>query len=236
MRSGRIDMKCRQLLMILMLAAITVVCRTMVLAEESTIHRESIEWTQLWIPEATKTDLPRVLLIGDSICNAYYDVVAEQLKGKAHVAKFATSSAVGDPALTEQIKMLLSNYKFAVVHFNVGLHGFGYSEAEYRQESKKLVELMRKLAPQAKFIWATSTPLRNSAKLDEFQDGNERVKERNRIVRELAAAAKIPIDDLYPLVENHPEYWSNDGVHFKAEGKDVQAKQVARTVLEELPK
>jgi hypothetical protein len=201
-------------------------------AADPTVHREGIEWTQIWIPDATKTDLPRVLLIGDSICNAYYDEVAQQLGGKAYVTKFATASAVGDPALAAQIKMLLDNYKFAVVHFNVGLHGFGYSEEEYRQEFLKLVELMRKVAPQAKFIWATSTPLRNSGKLEEFQDGNERVKERNKIVRELAAKAKIPVDDLYPLVEKHPEYWSSDGVHFKSEGKTVQAKQVAKIILD----
>jgi lysophospholipase L1-like esterase len=130
--------------------------------------------------------------------------------------------------------MLLSNYKFSVVHFNVGLHGFGYSEREYRQEFPKLVELIRKNAPEAKLIWATSTPLRNGANLQQFQSGNERVKARNKIVADLAAKARILLDDLYSLVENHPEYWSNDGVHFKPEGRAVQAKQVVKTVLDVL--
>ena len=34
-------------------------------------------------PISTRSDLPRVLLIGDSICNSYYDEVAKVLKGKA---------------------------------------------------------------------------------------------------------------------------------------------------------
>ncbi len=205
-------------------------------AAEPTIPREHIEWVQTWIADANKTDLPRVLLVGDSICNAYYGDVAQHLKGKAYVAKLATSAAVGDPVLAEQIKMVLSSYKFAVVHFNVGIHGFGYSEEEYRRDFPRLVELIRQTAPEAKLIWATSTPIRNPKDLQRLQGGNERIKARNRIVVDLAGRAGIPVDDLYALVENHPEYWSSDGIHFQPEGRAVQAKQVARMVLEALPK
>lgn len=46
------------------------------------IH-ESIEWTNIWIPSADKNDLPRVLLIGNSITQGYYPVVEGGLKGRA---------------------------------------------------------------------------------------------------------------------------------------------------------
>lgn len=36
-------------------------------AKEPHLAREAIEWCDIWIPEANGTDLPRVLLIGDSI-------------------------------------------------------------------------------------------------------------------------------------------------------------------------
>ena len=47
------------------------------------IAREYIEWSDIWIPGANKTDLPHVLLIGNSITRGYYGKVEEALKEKA---------------------------------------------------------------------------------------------------------------------------------------------------------
>jgi lysophospholipase L1-like esterase len=205
-------------------------------AEEPAVRRENIEWTNIWIPDATKTDLPRVLLIGDSICNAYHPMVENELRGKAYVAKVATSSAVQDPVLADQIRLLLKNYPFAIVHFNNGLHGFDYTEGEYQRDFPKLLEVIKQNAPNAKLIWANSTPMRKSENLQQFHETNERVKARNKIVAGLAAQHNIPVNDLYSVVESHPEYWSNDGVHFKPEGQAVEAKQVADAIRKELNK
>jgi lysophospholipase L1-like esterase len=198
------------------------------------IKRENIEWTNLWIPDLAHNDLPRVLLVGDSICNAYYQAVADALKGKAYVAKLATSSSLGDPALLDQVKFLLANYQFAVIHFNNGLHGFEYTEEQYQADIPKLLELVRRNAPNAKLIWATSTPMRNPANLNEINPENARVTARNKIVAAVAAQAGIPVNDLYGLVEKHPEYWSNDGVHFNPEGQAVEARQVTDCILKAL--
>src|SRR5690349_15909760 len=53
--------------------------------------REAIEWCDIWISHANETNLPRVLLIGDSIARDYYPEVEKQLAGKAFVARLATS-------------------------------------------------------------------------------------------------------------------------------------------------
>ena len=206
-------------------------------AAEPAVRRENIEWSNIWVPEATRTDLPRVLLIGDSICNGYHNAVEKELQGKALVSMLATSSALGDPILAEQVELLLKNYRFAVVHFNIGLHGWDYTEEEYQKEFPALLKVIRKNAAGAKLVWATSTPMREPApNLGHFHPNNERVKIRNQIVVDLAAKEGIPLDNLYPLVENHQEYWSNDGVHFNAQGQAVEAKQVARSILAALGK
>ena len=205
-------------------------------AAEPAIKHENIEWAQIWIPDNARTDVPRVLLIGDSICNAYYDGVAQTLKDKAVVAKMATSYSLADPVLLSQVQSLLTTYKFAVVHFNNGLHGFDYTEAEYAKQFPELLKVIKQSAPGAKLIWATSTAMRNGANLKEFLPINERVKARNKIVADLAAKEGILVNDLYSLVQDHPEYWGNDGVHFKPEGVAVEAKQVAEKVREVLSK
>jgi len=207
---------------------------TPVCAEDPHIARERIEWCNIWIPDAAGTTLPRVLLIGDSITQGYYRQVAGKLDGKASVARLTTSKSVGDPALLQEVALVLGQCRFDVVHFNNGLHGFGYSEEEYRQHFPKLLATIRKHAPKAKLIWATITPVRQSGKLDVIAENTKRVQARNKLADELLKKEGIAVNDLYDLVKDHPEYWSNDGVHFNGKGVAVQAEQVAKRVLESL--
>lgn len=203
-------------------------------AEAPHVAREAIEWCNIWIPDANGTELPRVLLIGDSITQGYYPKVAEALKEKASVARLTTSKSIGDPALPAEVALVLGQCRFEVVHFNNGLHGSGYSEAEYEAHFPELLATIRKHAPKAKLIWATSTPMRTPSNLAQLADHTARVQARNQIAARLVAQERIPVDDLYALVIDHPEYWSKDGVHFNAQGIAVQAEQVSRRILEEL--
>jgi lysophospholipase L1-like esterase len=203
-------------------------------AEEPKISREAIEWCNVWIPDANTSKLPHVLLIGDSITQGYYQQVADQLKDKASVARLTTSKSVGDPALLAEVTMVLQQYPFDIIHFNNGLHGWGYTEEEYEKAFPEFLATIKKHAKNAKLIWATITPVRNSAKLAEFSPQTERVKRRNQIALGLVSKAGIPVDDLFSLVEGHPEYQSPDGVHFNGEGIKAEAAQVAKKILEQL--
>src|SRR5271170_8530362 len=69
--------------------------------------RESIEWCDIWISHANETNLPRVLLIGDSITRDYYPEVEKHLAGKAYVARLATSRFIADPVLLQEIALVL---------------------------------------------------------------------------------------------------------------------------------
>ncbi len=202
--------------------------------QERHLAREAIEWCNIWIPEANGTQLPRVLLVGDSITGGYAPKVAELLKGKASVARLTTSKSIGDPALLAEVALVLGQCQFDVVHFNNGLHGWGYSEAEYQQHFPELVATIRKHAPKAKLIWATITPMRQAGKLNVIVEDTKRVQARNRIAGEIVAREGIAVDNLYSLVKDHPEYWSADGVHFNGKGIAVEAEQVSQRILESL--
>ena len=100
-----------------------------------------------------------MLLIGDSITRAYYSDVEKNLAGKAYVGRLASSAFVSDPILLKQVAMVLDEYHFDVVHFNNGMHGWQHSEAEYAQDLPRLLQTIRQHAPQARLIWASTTPL-----------------------------------------------------------------------------
>ena len=112
--------------------------------------RESIEWCDIWISHADETNLPRVLLIGDSISRDYYPGVEKRLAGKAYVARLSTSAFISDPVLLQEIKMVLSEYHFDVVHFNNGMHGWQHSEKEYQKGFPEIPENYSQYAPRCK--------------------------------------------------------------------------------------
>ncbi len=191
------------------------------------VKREAIEWTDVWMPHSNDHDLPRVLLIGDSIARAYFAGVEENLKGKAYVARIATSKAIGDPALVAELEVFMKQAEFDVVHFNIGMHGWAYSEQQYREGWPALLAVIRRSAPKAKLIWASTTPVRKDR---EGGATNERIAERNNAARKLAEAADIAVDDLYAVMVPHPDLHSDD-VHFNKDGSTLLADQVASKVV-----
>jgi hypothetical protein len=192
-----------------------------------TAKHEATEWCDVWMPDMTQSDLPRVLLIGDSITRAYYKDVEQNLKGKAYCARIATSAAVGDPALPMQLHTFLSETKFDVIHFNVGMHGWAYSEDDYRKYLPEVLKVIRKDAPVARLIWASTTPVGKN-RTPGPSDG--RIRARNEIAQKYFAQQHIPIDDLYALMAPHSDLHSDD-VHFNSEGAALQATQVAAEIV-----
>jgi hypothetical protein len=205
------------------------------LASAETPARESIEWCNIWVAGANQTDLPNVLLIGDSIVMSYYQRVADGLKDKAFCARLATSKSLGDPVLLEEVKLVLRQCPFAVVHFNNGLHGWGYTEDQYKEAFPQLLAVLRQYAPKAKLIWATTTPVRQAKQLEQLSPLTQRVQARNEIAEALVKKAGIPIDNLYGRVEKRSEYYSPDGVHFNPQGVTALAEQVIENVQKALP-
>jgi hypothetical protein len=188
---------------------------------------EKIEWTDTWVVNADKDGLPRVLLVGDSIVKGYFDVVEKTLAGRASCARYASSKYIGDPDFLAELVLLLNRYRFDVIHLNNGLHGWDYTEKQYGECFSKLLEIVKKHAKGAVIIWVTTTPIRTGEGLAQFSIDTERVKERNRIASEFMHQHGIPVDDLYGLVADHPEYFAGDGTHYNEAGRAVQGKQVA---------
>ena len=200
-------------------------------ADPPRVVRENIEWLDVWVPGNGVTAQPRVLLIGDSITRAYYKTVEDKLKGKAIACRLATSKSLGDPGLLDEVKLVLGQATFDVVHFNNGMHGWGYTEDEYAKAIPELVAAIRKGAPGAKLVWAGTTPVRVSGKVEQFDPKTDRVKVQNVAAAEVMAKEKIPTNDLFALVADKPELFSNDGVHLNAKGSTAMGEQVAAQVL-----
>jgi len=204
-------------------------CQCSVWAQQIT-KSEEIEWTWEVRPVAADPKLPNVLLLGDSITRAYFPEVKKELAGVANVYLMASSTSVGDPRLERQIDEFKAaeGVEFAVVHFNNGMHGWEYSEEEYKAAFGAFVGEMRAIAPKAKLIWTTTTPVRA-----EKSPGptNARVAARNAIAAAALSGSGggVAVDDQFALMSKHGDLHQDD-VHFNDAGAALQGKQAAEGI------
>jgi hypothetical protein len=199
-------------------------------APKGHIVREDIEWLDVWLPNTNNHDLPRVLLVGDSITRGYGPKVEANLKGVAYVGRIATSKSLGDPALMMEVALVLQEQSFDIIHFNNGLHGKDYTADEYKAALPILLAVFHHYDPDAKLVWASSTDVRQKDHLDVVSPDTERSVQRNAAAAAIVTAKGVAIDDLFTLVKDHPEYHASDGVHFTDAGYTVLADQVAKTI------
>ncbi len=197
---------------------------------------ERIEWTDIWVTNANAdNELPRVLFVGDSITRGYFGRTEKNIGAKANCARYTTSAFISNPDYLAELKILLKRYHFDVIHINNGLHGWDYTEQQYRDGFPALIQLLKQYAPDATIIWATTTPVRVRGNVQQLkQDSTERVRMRNKIALEFAKKNHFLVSDLFALVIDHPEYYNNGGVHFNAKGIAAQAKYIADIVSKAL--
>lgn len=206
--------------------------------------------------------LPNVLILGDSISIGYTLQVRELLKGKANV--FRPMS--GNPRLNgkqvlncngtivgvAQLDEWLADNKWSVIHFNWGLHDLKHVKTpgsndksndpkdptqatleEYTTNMKVIVGKLK--ATGARLIFATTTPV-VSGTLDPLREPEAPVR-YNTAALEIMRANQIRVNDLYAFaLPNLAEWQLPLNVHFKPNGSEALAKQVATVITEELAK
>lgn len=192
--------------------------------------------------------LPRVLLIGDSISIGYTLDVRRLLAGKANVHRPPTNCGPTTKGL-ESLDEWLGDKKWDVIHFNWGLHDLKYMGPEgqnladpsapdshqqvpldqYIKNLEQLVIRMKKTG--AKLIWCTTTPVPEGAKGRVVGDSAKYNEAAARIMKKHGVA----IDDLYAFAKPRlSEIQRPANVHFTPEGSKLLAEQVAKSILAQL--
>ena len=187
-------------------------------------------------------DLPRVLIVGDSISIGYTPRVRRLLDEKANVHRPKTNcrwSAFGN----ENIMEWVGDEKWDVIHFNFGLWDwYGWSQdpkvtpESYAASLDGIVTKLKKT--EAKLIFGMTTPpcigperkvkiVITEARAKEFNDAATAVMEKHGVL----------INDLYSVIgDQRAKYQLGENdVHYTDEGRDVLAAQVAKVIGHGLP-
>ena len=199
-------------------------------------------------PVEDDPNLPRVLIIGDSISIGYTLPVREMLKGVANVHRPPVNCASTKHGING-IEDWVGNKKWDVIHFNWGLHDLKYMGPngenladpqlnsssqqvpidEYVKNLQKLVLYLKKT--KAELIWRNTTPVPNGAKGRVVGDS----KKYNDAAQEIMSHYSIETNDLYQFAKDN---WDKVGrkadVHFTPEGSKELAKLVAKSIRKKL--
>lgn len=185
----------------------------------------------------TNTNLPRVLLIGDSILRGYSRMVVQSLQNKANVDLWLTPMWQSEQ-FNQALANVLAQGPYQVIHMNIGLHGWPagrIKDEEYEPLTRAFLKVIRDKCPQAKLIWASTTPFLNKANLRELDPAiNPILVRRNQIDARVMTEAGVPINDFYSLLVDKKEWNAGDGAHWKQPAYRLLAKVAANSILREL--
>ncbi len=189
--------------------------------------------------QVTDPSLPRVLLIGDSIVGGYKNEVITLLQGKANVDVWTTPKHVGGPGLNDELTQYLKKEPYALIHFNEsGLHAWQpgrIPDGQYGPFMEQYLKVMKAGAPQAKLIWASTTPVTVQGQPGALDPLDQLISSRNAVCVPLMQQNGIAIDDLHQVMITHLDLALGDRWHWKPAGFDLLANTVANSIISNLP-
>lgn len=202
-------------------------------------------------------ELPKILIIGDSISGGYFPFVQDSLIGKAKVFQPTYIDENGKTkgccgGTTQSLKEMdsfLSNKKWDIIHFNFGLHDIKHidpvtgknsknlshpHQASPEEYERNLINIVKKLKlTGAKLIFATTTPY--PYKLGKQMRSPGMPKIYNQVALKIMKRNEIEINDLYSLVlPRINQLQRPNNVHFNAKGSKFLAEQVIKSVMKSI--
>ena len=194
-------------------------------------------------------DLPKALLIGDSISLGYTPHVVAALKGKVEV-KHHRGNAQHTGTGLKMLDRWIGETEWDVIHFNWGLWDLCYrhpqSNVQGRRDKERgtlttSLELYEKNLDQlaarlkkthAKLIWAHTSTVPKGEAGRKVGDDDKYNQAAVRVMKKHG----IEINDLNALTDSFPaELFVRPGdVHFKTEGSKKLGQAVAVTIMKAL--
>ena len=174
--------------------------------------------------------LPRVLLIGDSVSRGYTQPTRAALAGVANVHR-APANCGPTAAGVKNLEVWLGAGKWDVIHFNFGIHDRGTPAADYVNRLEAIVGRLEKTG--AKLVWASTTPIPDNPAQKQTARS---IVEKNALAAEVMRKHGIPTDDLFAaLTPRLAELQNPHDVHFTGAGYEFLGARVAAAIRAALP-
>ena len=181
--------------------------------------------------------MKNLLLIGDSIRMGYDKSVKMSLEGKANVIFPAENCRFAAYVLRSFHEYFdgVKGENIDVIHWNAGLWDClrlfeedPHTPIEiYAYYIERICLRIKKLCPNAKVIFATSTSVLSEKMSKDFKRYNEEIEKYNEVAVGIVTKYGFEVNDLYAVSASLPETAHSDPVHYYTPmGTEVFTKQV----------
>ena len=189
--------------------------------------------------------MKNVLLIGDSIRMGYDKAVKKSLEGKANVYFPAENCRFASYILRyiHEYKSLVKDGNVDVIHWNAGLWDcLRMFEEEphtpveiYAYYIERICVRIKKIFPDARVIFATSTRVQSEKMNKNFKRTNEEIEKYNEAAAKVVKKYGFEVDDLYAVSKTLPDEAHSDPVHYyTAMGTETFTNQVLSCLVPSL--
>ncbi|MDA0836362.1 MAG: hypothetical protein O2857_01115 [Planctomycetota bacterium] len=195
--------------------------------------------------------LPRILIIGDSISGHYLPGVRARMRGLANVigessmtkgtwASMGPSFYRSDwAARGDNLKKFLTERgPFDIVHFNNGIHNFASAkpgdEKPYVEQLRIVVSTIRAAGAVCLFANSTGTVADNT--IPKAPNYLTNCRAFNAAAEAVMRELNVPVTDIYGMIQPRiRELISSDLIHTNKEADEMMADLIARRLTEILP-
>lgn len=189
--------------------------------------------------------MKNILLVGDSIRAGYDKSLKKTLKGKANVYFPEDNCRFASYVLRylHEYKRIVPDEKVDILHWNSGLWDcLRLFEEEphtpievYSYYIERICVRIKKLFPEAKVIFATSTSVLSEKMKVNFKRYNKDIEEYNEAAIEVVRKYGFTVNDLYSVSVSLPEEAHSDPVHYYTPmGTEAFTNQVLSCIVPEL--
>ena len=169
-----------------------------------------------------------VAFIGDSRTQAFLAYT-----GLTEVVDYTNIGLMVDTAITkkivtdkngEKITILedLKNNNVNTIYIMLGINELGWVyNSIFIQKYEELIDKIKEIKPECEIILQSIIPVTKTKSDNDKIYNNNKIKEYNKLIKELANKKKIKFIDLVPIITdekgNLPENASSDGIHLNKE-------------------
>jgi acyl-CoA thioesterase-1 len=197
--------------------------------------------------EGDDPELPRVLVIGDSISMNYHESAKQALAGVANYHRIEGNGFSSQHGV-ENAELWLGEYEregfgWDVIQFNHGLHdlkqdydadtdhfgAYAVPPQDYQRNLERLISILKRTG--ARLVWCTTTPVPNHNK-GRYARRKGAAREYNEAAREVVSRhPELLVTDLYGLIEEaelFDDWRETQDVHFyRPEEREFLGQAVA---------
>ena len=186
---------------------------------------ETVEWTESYGFNMTKSDKPRALYLGASILWGFRMQLHRGLEGAVDLSYVTTSKSVSDDTYDRFLRFWLGEARYDIVYLTPISHSWNDDFELWKAGVKRSLATVRECCPNAQIVCFTTTRREKTP---------SSLMRQSAWLKEHLRREGVPLVDIWQFTDRGDDTIWRDGVHLKEPINDEIGAYVVRDTLDRL--